>query len=261
MNSLTFAPNTMIKMATDPSKYKEVTPYAESDDKKVQVTKMFDKIAPYYDYLNRLLTVGIDTIWRSKAIKVMGASSPKKILDIATGTADLAIEAAKKLSPDHVTGMDISKEMLAIGDKKILKKGLTDIITLELGDSENLKYEDNSYDAVSSAFGVRNFGDLKKGLSEMYRVLRPGGQIVVLEFSRPKTFPIKQGFNLYFKHILPVIGKIKSKDPKAYKYLYESVQVFPDYDRFTTILDQIGFKDSKWSSLSFGICTIYSATK
>jgi len=248
-------------MASDPAQYKTVTPYEESADKKVQVTKMFDKIAPYYDYLNRLLTVGIDTIWRAKAIKVMGKGNPKQILDIATGTADLAIEAAKKLNPDHVTGMDISKEMLAIGDKKLIKKGLNDKITLELGDSENMKYESNSYDVVSSAFGVRNFGDLRKGLTEMHRVLKPGGQIVVLEFSRPKAFPIKQAFNLYFKNILPLIGKIKSKDDKAYKYLYESVQVFPDYDRFTQILDQIGFKDSKWSSLSFGICTIYSATK
>lgn len=248
-------------MPSDQSQYKTVTPYEESEDKKVQVTKMFNKIAPYYDYLNRLLTIGIDTIWRSKAIKVMSKGNPKQILDIATGTADMAIEAAKKINVDHVTGMDISKEMLAIGDKKLIKKGLTDKITLELGDSENLKYADDSYDVVSSAFGVRNFGDLKKGLSEMHRVLKPGGQIVVLEFSRPKVFPIKQGFNLYFKHILPFIGKIKSKDGKAYKYLYESVQVFPDYDRFTQILDQIGFKESKWSSLSFGICTIYSATK
>jgi len=248
-------------MAFDPAQYKTVTPYEESSDKKVQVTKMFDKIAPYYDYLNRLLTAGIDTIWRSKAIKVMSTGNPKQILDIATGTADLAIEAAKKLNPDHVTGMDISKEMLAIGNKKVLNKKLNDIITLELGDSEFLKYEDNSYDLVSSAFGVRNFQDLKKGLSEMYRVLSPGGQIVVLEFSRPKKFPIKQAFNLYFKNILPFIGKIKSKDDKAYKYLYESVQVFPDYNRFTDILDQIGFKESKWSSLSFGICTIYSAIK
>jgi demethylmenaquinone methyltransferase / 2-methoxy-6-polyprenyl-1,4-benzoquinol methylase len=248
-------------MAFDPAHYKTVTPYEESSDKKVQVTKMFDKIAPYYDYLNRLLTVGIDTIWRSKAIEVMSTGNPKQILDIATGTADLAIEAAKKLNPDHVTGMDISKEMLAIGSKKVFNKKLNDIITLEQGDSEFLKYEDNSYDLVSSAFGVRNFQDLKKGLSEMYRVLSPGGQIVVLEFSRPKKFPIKQAFNLYFKNILPLIGKIKSKDDKAYKYLYESVQVFPDYNRFTDILDQIGFKESKWSSLSFGICTIYSATK
>ena len=248
-------------MVFDPAHYKTVTPYEESSDKKVQVTKMFDKIAPYYDYLNRLLTVGIDTIWRSKAIEVMSTGNPKQILDIATGTADLAIEAAKKLNPDHVTGMDISKEMLAIGSKKVFNKKLNDIITLEQGDSEFLKYEDNSYDLVSSAFGVRNFQDLKKGLSEMYRVLSPGGQIVVLEFSRPKKFPIKQAFNLYFKNILPLIGKIKSKDDKAYKYLYESVQVFPDYNRFTDILDQIGFKESKWSSLSFGICTIYSATK
>lgn len=248
-------------MGKDPSIYKEVTPYDESGDKKSQVTKMFDKIAPYYDYLNRLLSLGIDTIWRSKAIKVLGKGQPKRILDIATGTADLAIEAAQKLKPDHVTGLDISKEMLAVGDKKIAKKNLDKIIKLELGDSEALPYEDNSYDAVSAAFGVRNFGNLKKGLTEMHRVLKPGGQLVILEFSKPTAFPLKQLFNGYFKYILPTIGKIKSKDPKAYQYLYESVQVFPDYDRFTQILDQIGYKNSQWKSLSFGICTIYSATK
>ncbi len=248
-------------MATDPAQYKQINPYEEDTNKKVQVTKMFDKIAPYYDYLNRLLTIGIDTIWRSKTIAVMSKGNPKTILDIATGTADLAIEAAKKLNPEHVTGMDISKEMLIIGSKKVKKRKLDHIITLEIGDSENLKYKDNSYDVVSSSFGVRNFANLKKGLTEMHRVLRPGGQIVILEFSRPKRFPIKQGFNLYFKHLLPLIGKIKSGDPKAYQYLYESVQVFPDYDRFTDILSQIGFNDTNWTSLSFGICTIYSATK
>lgn len=249
------------KMSKDPAIYKEVRPYDESADKKTQVTNMFDKIAPYYDYLNRLLSLGIDTIWRTKAINTLASAKPKRILDIATGTADLAIEAAQKLKPEHITGLDISKEMIGIGDKKILKKKLDSIISLEVGDSEALRFEDNSYDAVTAAFGVRNFGNLKKGLSEMHRVMRPGGKLVILEFSKPKAFPLKQIFNSYFKYVLPMIGKIKSKDPKAYQYLYESVQVFPDYDRFTEILDQVGFKNSNWKSLSFGICTIYSATK
>lgn len=244
------------------SKFKEVKPY-ENDEasKKGQVTKMFDNIAPYYDYLNRLLTVGIDIIWRRKAIKELKSKDPKRILDIATGTADLAIEAAKQLNPDSIIGMDISSEMIGVGNKKISKRKLENLITLELGDSEALRYEDNAFDAITAGFGVRNFENLEKGLSEMYRVLDHNGKMVILEFSRPTIFPFKQAFNIYFKNILPVIGKIKSKDPKAYKYLYESVQVFPDYHNFAAILKKIGFTDVKWKPLSFGICTIYSAKK
>ncbi|NNF33567.1 MAG: bifunctional demethylmenaquinone methyltransferase/2-methoxy-6-polyprenyl-1,4-benzoquinol methylase UbiE [Saprospiraceae bacterium] len=244
---------------TDP--IKEVTPYNDEENKKGQVTKMFNKIAPYYDYLNRLLSLGIDVIWRKKAIKTLVPYQPQYILDIATGTADLAIEAYKSLKPKHVTGMDISSEMIRIGDNKLLKKKLQDVITLEIGDSENLKYEDGQFDAVTAAFGVRNFGNLEKGLIEMHRVLKQGGRIVILEFSKPKVFPLKQLFNLYFKNILPVIGKIKSKDPKAYQYLYESVQVFPDYENFIKILKKIGFHSTDFKPLSFGICTIYTASK
>lgn len=240
----------------------QVTPYQEAEvSKKGQVTKMFDKIAPYYDHLNRILSLGIDIIWRKKAIRLLQKSQPKFILDIATGTADLAIEAAKVIKPNKIIGMDISANMLEIGNKKIAKLDLDDVIQLDLGDSENLAYESNQFDAVMAAFGVRNFENLEKGLSEMLRVLKPGGSLVVLEFSKPRYFPLKQLFNIYFKFILPVIGKIRSKDEKAYKYLYESVQVFPDYDQFTEILDKLGYKNSSYKVLSAGICCIYSAKK
>jgi len=240
----------------------QVTPYADdSVSKKGQVTRMFDKIAPYYDNLNRILSLGIDVIWRRRAISLLKKTAPKTILDIATGTADLAIEAARVLQPDTIIGMDISPNMLKIGDEKILKKGLSDIIKLELGDSENLKYDSDSFDVLMAAFGVRNFENLEKGLAEMYRVLKSGGTIMVLEFSKPKHFPLKQLFNIYFKYILPVIGKVRSKDEKAYKYLYESVQVFPDYDDFTTILKKLGFTQANYKVLSAGICCIYLAKK
>ena len=242
--------------------FNKVTPYDSADDsKKGQVTKMFDGIAPYYDTLNRVLSLGIDVIWRKRAIQMLQLSSPETILDIATGTADLAIEAAKVIQAKKITGMDISANMLEIGRNKIRKHGLEHIITLETGDSERLKYEDNSYDAVMAAFGVRNFENLEKGLSEMYRVLNKNGTLLILEFSKPQRFPLKQLFNIYFKNVLPVIGKIRSKDPKAYQYLYESVQAFPDYEKFTTILEGLGFKNTSYKALSAGICTIYTAKK
>jgi demethylmenaquinone methyltransferase / 2-methoxy-6-polyprenyl-1,4-benzoquinol methylase len=239
-----------------------VTPYADDQvSKKGQVTTMFDKIAPYYDQLNRVLSLGIDVWWRKKAIGILGQSNPKQILDIATGTADLAIEAAMKIKPQRIIGLDISANMLKIGDEKILKKGLQNIITLEQGDSENLRFTEHSFDAVTAAFGVRNFENLEKGLAEMYRVLKPGGTLLVLEFSKPTIFPFKQLFNIYFKYLLPLIGKIRSKDAKAYQYLYESVQAFPDYGNFTKILDKLGFSNTEYKVLSFGICCIYLAKK
>jgi len=240
----------------------QVTPYADAEvSKKGQVTRMFDKIAPYYDNLNRVLSLGIDVLWRKKAINLLKKENPKTILDIATGTADLAIEAARTIKPDQIIGMDISVNMLKIGEEKINKKGLSDVIKLEAGDSENLQYESDSFDAVMAAFGVRNFENLEKGLAEMFRVLKPGGTMMVLEFSKPRHFPLKQGFNIYFKYILPVIGKVRSKDEKAYKYLYESVQVFPDYDDFTSILKKLGFTQTNYKVLSAGICCIYLAKK
>ena len=241
--------------------YKKVTPYGDEENKKGQVTQMFDKIAPYYDYLNRFLSLGIDITWRNKLIAKLSPTQPRRILDVATGTADLAIAMAKSIKPDSVIGMDISTEMLKVGDQKIIKKSLASVVTLEHGDSENLQYNDGQFDAVTAAFGVRNFENLKAGLSEMYRVLEPGGKMMILEFSRPRVFPIKQLFNAYFKYLLPVIGRLKSKDPKAYQYLYESVQVFPDYDQFTSILSEVGFSKTSYQPLSFGICTIYEGTK
>ncbi len=243
------------------SEYKTITPYEDSTSKKGQVTRMFDKIAPYYDHLNRVLSLGIDIIWRKKAIKMLAAEKPKTILDIATGTADLAIEAAQVIRPEHITGLDISANMLKIGNEKLIKLGLDKMIHLEQGDSENLHYASDSFDAVMAAFGVRNFENLEKGLAEMYRVLKPGGTLLVLEFSKPKHFPLKQMFNIYFKNILPVIGKIRSKDDKAYKYLYESVQVFPDYHHFTDILIKLGYSKANFKVLSAGICCIYFAKK
>jgi demethylmenaquinone methyltransferase/2-methoxy-6-polyprenyl-1,4-benzoquinol methylase len=240
----------------------QVTPYEDKEvSKKGQVTRMFDKIAPYYDNLNRILSLGIDVWWRKKAILLLENENPKIILDIATGTADLAIEAAKVLKPQHITGLDISANMLKIGGEKIIQKKLSHVISLELGDSENLRFENDSFDAVMAAFGVRNFENLEIGMAEMHRVLRPGGTMMVLEFSKPRIFPLKQLFNLYFKYILPVIGKLRSKDEKAYKYLYESVQAFPDYDDFIDILKKLGFSQANYKVLSAGICCIYIAKK
>ena len=238
-----------------------VKPYSESGSKKVQIEAMFDNIAPNYDLLNRVLTLGIDTRWRAKAIKELKVHNPKSILDVATGTGDFALEAYKRLSPDKIVGIDISHEMLELGRKKVAKKGLDDKIELIKADSENLPFNDSSFDAVTASFGVRNFENLEAGILENYRVLKPGGRIVILEFTKPRSFPFKQLFNIYFRYVLPVIGKVKSKDPAAYKYLYESVQAFPDYDAFLKVMKNVGFKSCSWTSLSFGICAIYQGEK
>lgn len=236
-----------------------VKPYSEKNDKKVQVTKMFDNIAPYYDFLNRFLSLGIDTIWRKKAINQLKSHNPQMILDVATGTADVAIEMSKRLSPTKIVGLDISKEMLEVGKKKINKRNLQNVIELEEGDSENLPFKDNTFDAITVAFGVRNFENLEQGLQEMKRVLKPNGRLVILEFSKPTIFPFKQLFNFYFAYILPFIGKFTSKDPRAYKYLYESVQAFPDGSKFVEVLKKTGFKSNQCIPLSLGICSIYVA--
>ncbi len=240
---------------------KEVKPYGEAGNKKSQVSKMFNSIAPYYDFLNRLLSLGIDQSWRRKAIKRLAADQPQMILDVATGTADVALEIVKQLNPKKVIGIDISVEMLEVGKQKIKKKGLHPLIELQEGDSENLPFEDNTFDAVTVAFGVRNFENLEKGLQEIYRVLKKDGQLIVLEFSRPTIFPFKQLFNFYFKNILPFIGRMTSKDPKAYKYLYESVQAFPDGTDFIEVLSKNAYKSNSWTPLTLGICSIYAARK
>ncbi len=240
---------------------KTVKPYEESGSKKQQVSKMFNNIAPYYDFLNRLLSLGIDKSWRKQAIKLLEEQSPKYVLDVATGTADVAIACQKQLNTDKIIGVDISSEMLEIGKKKIKKLGLSEKIELKLGDSENLPFEDNTFDAVTVAFGVRNYENLEKGLIEMRRVLKQDGRLIVLEFSRPTIFPFKQLFNGYFKYVLPTIGKLTSKDPKAYQYLYESVQAFPDGDDFLKVLSKTGYKSNQCKALTLGICSIYSGSK
>ena len=238
-----------------------VVPYKDTpDNKKSQVAHMFNSIAGKYDFLNHFLSAGVDIYWRKKAIQLVARNKPQFILDIATGTGDFAIEAMR-LKPRRVIGVDISEGMLAVGREKLQKKQLSHVIELKTGDSENLEFEANQFDAVMAAFGVRNFENLEKGLSEMLRVLKPGGQVVILEFSKPKAFPFKQGYNFYFKHILPVFGKLISKDRAAYTYLPESVQAFPDGPDFTTILTQVGFKSTAWHPLTFGISSIYVGTK
>jgi demethylmenaquinone methyltransferase/2-methoxy-6-polyprenyl-1,4-benzoquinol methylase len=240
---------------------KEITPYkSEQLSKKEQVAKMFNNISPKYDLLNHLLSLGIDIHWRKKAIKLLKNENPKTILDIATGTGDFAIQALD-LNPDKVIGVDISDGMLDIGREKLIRKRLNDRITLENGDSENLKFEDNIFDAVIVAFGVRNFENLHSGLSGMHRVLRKNGRVVVLEFSKPTIFPFKQLYNFYFNAILPIIGKVISKDNSAYTYLPESVKAFPEGATFLQILNDIGFNQAKCIPLTFGICSIYTGTK
>lgn len=239
---------------------KVVTPYDSSSSKKEQVAEMFDNIAGNYDFLNHFLSVGIDKKWRKKAIRLLQKDQPKQMLDIATGTGDFALEALA-INPDKITGVDISRQMLEVGKVKMKKKGVDNIIHLQYGDSENLPFEDNTFDAITVSFGVRNFENLEAGLKEMLRVLKPGGKVVVIEFSMPEKFPIKQLYSFYFMNILPIIGKMISKDHRAYTYLPESVHAFPYGKRFTDILDRLGFKSSSIIPLTFGIASIYTGTK
>lgn len=237
-----------------------VKPYQAEGSKKEQVAEMFDNIAGRYDFLNHFFSMGIDVLWRRKAIKMLKPSAPKSILDIATGTGDFAF-AALKLNPKEVIGVDISKGMVDVGIEKVKKHNKSDIITLQLGDSEQLVFEDNRFDAITVGFGVRNFENLEKGLSEMVRVLKPGGKAAILEFSKPKKFPVKQGYFFYFRHIMPLIGKLVSKDSSAYTYLPESVLAFPEGEDFVEIAKRSGFSACTPRQVSGGIATIYLAEK
>jgi demethylmenaquinone methyltransferase/2-methoxy-6-polyprenyl-1,4-benzoquinol methylase len=237
-----------------------VKPYTEGGSKKEQVSNMFNNISHYYDFLNHFLSLGIDRSWRRKAIATLRDLRPREVLDVATGTADLAIEAQRQLKPERILGIDISPKMLDIGREKLAKKGLGNITLLD-GDSENLPFETNRFDAVTVAFGVRNFEHLQQGLLEMQRVLRSGGKLVVLEFSRPTAFPFKQLYGFYFKNLLPLIGRLTSKDNRAYAYLYESVQAFPDGPAFEAELEKAGFAHTQRRPLTLGICTVYTAVK
>jgi len=238
-----------------------VTPYKDqTTSKKEQVATMFNNIAPKYDFLNQLLSMGIHKGWRRKAVNLLKEVKPKNILDIATGTGDFAIEAMK-LSPDKVVGVDISEGMLKIGVEKINKLGLQNKIELKLGDSENLPFADNSFDAITVGFGVRNFENLEKGINDIYRVLNKNGMIAILEFSKPQAFPIKQIYHFYFRYITPAIGKLFSKDSSAYTYLPESVKAFPAGEDFLNVLKKAGFKDAKAIPVTFGVASIYTAKK
>jgi demethylmenaquinone methyltransferase / 2-methoxy-6-polyprenyl-1,4-benzoquinol methylase len=238
-----------------------VTPYKDSDtSKKVQVATMFDNIAARYDFLNHFLSFGIDRGWRRKAVRLLKSYQPKQVLDIATGTGDFAIEALK-LDPDKITGVDISTGMLAEGRKKMKRLGLEDKVELLEGDSENLPFEGETFEAITVAFGVRNFENLSKGLQEMHRVLKPGGVTCVLEFSQPRKFPMKQLYRFYSFRILPFWGRFFSKDDTAYSYLPESVQAFPDGTDFMSVMQQAGFVNTREYRLTFGIATIYLGDK
>ncbi len=239
---------------------KTVKPYNSDKSKKEEVEQMFDNISVKYDFLNHFLSLGIDRIWRKKAVKELREVNPKKILDIATGTGDFAI-ANMKLHPEEIVGIDISNGMLEVGRKKMRKKKIDHVISMKQADSENLPFADHYFDGLTVGFGVRNFENLEKGLSEMLRVLRPGGKAVILEFSKPKKFPIKQSFTFYSKYIIPVLGKRISKDEKAYAYLPESVEAFPEGKEFENILIKLNYKNVKSSLVSGGIATIYTGIK
>jgi demethylmenaquinone methyltransferase/2-methoxy-6-polyprenyl-1,4-benzoquinol methylase len=238
-----------------------VVPYKkDTSAKKAQVARMFDNISSQYDFLNHFLSLGIDIRWRQQAIQHLSAFQPKIILDVATGTGDFALQTLA-LRPSRVVGVDISEGMLEVGRKKMKARAVDQVIELRTGDSENLPFEENKFDAVIVAFGVRNFENLDKGLSEMLRVLRPGGRLVVLEFSKPTSFPMKQLYHFYFNHVLPKIGRWISRDAAAYSYLPESVQAFPDGADFVAILNRVGYNSIACKPLTFGISSLYTAAK
>ena len=238
-----------------------VKPYnKDNTSKKEEVAEMFDNISKRYDFLNHLLSMGIDKIWRKKAVKILGEVEPKVILDMATGTGDFALETLK-LNPEKIVGVDISKGMLDVGKEKMVKRKVDHIIEMQLGDSENLNFADNTFDGYTVGFGVRNFENLKNGLGEMLRVLKPGGRGVVLEFSKPKKFPVKQYYKFHSKYIIPTIGKSISKDSSAYQYLPDSIQAFPEGDDFIKIFEEVGYKNCGQKTVGGGIATIYWGEK
>jgi demethylmenaquinone methyltransferase/2-methoxy-6-polyprenyl-1,4-benzoquinol methylase len=242
----------------------EIKPYKTAGrDKKAEVELMFDNISGKYDILNKILSLGIDRNWRKKAISLLQPMHPAIMLDVATGTGDLVFLADKMLRPKTIKGVDLSSKMLEIAQKRLKSKisEITSSIEFTKGDAENLQFDRDFFDAATVAFGVRNFGDLHAGLKEMNRVLKPGAPIVVLEFTKPRLFPLRQLFDIYFRHLLPLIGSWTSGDRRAYKYLYESVQAFPDFDLFNEELIKAGFERPVFKSLSAGICAIYIAYK
>lgn len=242
----------------------KITPYTSAEEraKKEQVAEMFDNIAHSYDRLNHILSFGIDILWRKKAIRMLRKRNPESLLDVATGTGDFALEALRMgVTAKEIIGVDISNGMLDVGREKINKKELNNRVELRYGDSENLPFETNHFDVATAAFGVRNFENLRQGLSEMLRVIRPTGAVYILEFSKPTAFPVKQAYWFYFKAILPLIGKMISRDRRAYEYLPESVEAFPQGEAFLTIMRECGYVNVTRKALSGGIASIYIGEK
>ena len=244
-----------------PYQQETIKPYDVAGDKTSQVEEMFDNIAPTYDKLNHRLSWDIDRGWRKKAIKQLAPYNPKTMLDIATGTGDFAILAAKMLKPQTLIGADISEGMMEIGRKKVEKEGLSDIIKFQKEDCLSLSYPDNTFDAVTAAFGIRNFANLDKGLREIYRVLRPGGNLSIVELTQPVSFPMHQLFHVYSHTVLPLYGRLISKDRSAYDYLTATIEAFPQGEQMVEILKSAGFSNACFKRLTFGICTMYFATK
>lgn len=242
-------------------KQEEIKPYGKEGEKGKLVEEMFDNIAPTYDTLNHRLSWDIDKGWRKKAIRQLLPFQPKTILDIATGTGDFAILSAKELRPQRMIGIDISEGMMKIGQKKVEAEELQHIVSFKKDDCTHLSFDDNSFDAVTAAFGIRNFQNLDQGLSEMYRVLKPNGHLSIVELTTPVSFPMKQLFKLYSHTILPVYGKLISKDTSAYSYLTNTIEAFPQGEVMLDILRKAGFKNASFKRLTFGICTMYFATK
>ena len=242
-------------------KAEKINPYDNSRAKSEQVKEMFDSIAPAYDFMNRAMTFGIDKWWRAKAVKMIKAHTPHKILDVATGTGDLAIKLARSLKPDKITGIDLSEGMIEIGKRKVDEANLNNIISLATGDCLALPFDNNTFDCITVAYGVRNFEHLDKGYQEMYRVLNEGGMLCVIELSTPTSPIIKPLYNCYSHYIIPFVGRLISKDVRAYSYLPESIAAVPQGDDMLQLMRNAGFKKCKFKRLTFGTCTIYTAFK
>ena len=242
-------------------KQEEIKPYSEQEEKGKQVEAMFDQIAHSYDLLNHRLSWNLDRGWRRKAITQLAPYKPKTILDVATGTGDFAILAARMLTPDSLTGADISEGMMKVGQIKVEKAGMENVISFRKEDCMDMSFSDGTFDAVTAAFGIRNFPDLDKGLREMYRVLKTGGHLSIVELTQPVSFPMKQLFRIYSHTVLPIVGKLISKDDSAYKYLTATIEAFPQGETMIEVLKKAGFSEAKFRRLTFGICTMYFATK
>lgn len=244
-----------------PYKQEEIKPYNNEEEKGVQVEQMFDNIAHSYDKLNHRLSWNIDKLWRNTALKRLKPYSPQRMLDIATGTGDFAIQATKTLNPKELVGVDISEGMMEVGRKKIAQLGMDGVVSFKRDDCMNLSFEDESFDAVTAAFGIRNFGDLEKGLAEMLRVLKTGGHLCIVELTTPVRFPMRQLFKIYSHTVLPIYGRLISKDKTAYNYLTATIEAFPQGETMVKILKKIGYSKATFRRMTFGICTMYIAEK